>query len=134
MLSAALRLLFAPWRWAAQRALPLWQFLLAFLPPPSRLPPSPADATPLTDEQRRRRKTDYIQSLSTEAICALASHHNNGLSCRLNASTPTKNGSFNVCFFVEFYTVATRWVVRIPIEPIVHRVWEKLQSEVYTMQ
>jgi hypothetical protein len=45
-----------------------------------------------------------------------------------------KNGSFNVCFFVEFYTVATAWVVRIPIEPVVHRAWEKLQSEVYTMQ
>lgn len=45
-----------------------------------------------------------------------------------------KNGSFNVCFFSEFYTVATTWVVRAPIETAVHDAWGKLQSEVHTMQ
>lgn len=44
------------------------------------------------------------------------------------------NGSFNVCFFVEFSADEPKWVVRVPIEPAVNNPWDKLLSEVTTMQ
>lgn len=137
MLLVVFHFLFAPWRWVATRALSLWRTLPALLPH-RRGPPTmtPADATPLTDQQRLDRKAKYIQSIDREAICALASRHNNNLPCRLDKSSPMENGSFNVCFFVEFYTTPERiqWVVRVPIEPVVHRAWDKLQSEVCTIR
>ena len=137
MLPTILRFLFAPWRWAAAFAIQVWGSLPALSLQQRRpLTITPADATPLTEEQRLTRKTEYIQSINKDAVCALASRHNNGLPCRLDESTPVANGSFNVCFFVEFHTTAerTQWVVRVPIEPVVHRAWEKVQSEVCTMR
>jgi hypothetical protein len=128
---------FAPWRWAVAFVTQVWEVLPA-LPLGRRRPLTtmPADVTPLTEEQRLARKTEFIQSINKEAVCALASCHNNGLPCRLDESTPVANGRFNVCFFVEFHTTAerTQWVVRVPIEPLVHRTWEKVQSEVCTMR
>ncbi|RSL41971.1 hypothetical protein CEP54_015649 [Fusarium duplospermum] len=41
-------------------------------------------------------------------------------------------GSYNVCFFARFDD--RTWVVRIPIQPVIHNVWGKLQSEVCTMR
>ncbi|UKZ78686.1 hypothetical protein TrVFT333_006432 [Trichoderma virens FT-333] len=44
------------------------------------------------------------------------------------------SGSFNVCFFVEFDQDGSKWTVRVPIEAGQDRVWEKLESEVATIQ
>ena len=139
LVPALLHFLSAPWRWISTRTR-LWANALAFLStrclPATTLAASLADATPLTEEQRANRKAEFIQSIDREAICALASRHNHGLPCRLDASEPTANGSFNVCFFVEFHTTAerTQWVVRVPIEPVISRTWEKVQSEVCTIR
>jgi hypothetical protein len=140
MVSNAFHILFTPWKWILARFLPIWSALPTFLPRQQHLlatrSRSPADAKPLTEEQRQNMKLEYIQCIDTDAICALASRHNKNLPCRLDESTPTTHGSFNICFFVEFYTTVeqTKWVVRVPIEPVLHRVWEKVQSEVCTMQ
>lgn len=44
------------------------------------------------------------------------------------------SGSFNVCFFVEFDQDGPQWIVRVPIEPAVVNPWDKLLSEVTTIQ
>lgn len=149
MLSALWRFFPLQEKWTVPRALPFSLALSALLLPvffPAVLlarrrlqrPPTstPADATPLTDGQRRRRKTDFIESIDREAVCALASRLNGDLPCRFDEATPVANGSFNACFFVEFYTTAerTQWVVRIPIGSIVSQAWEKVQSEVCTLR
>ncbi|KAK0613147.1 kinase-like domain-containing protein [Bombardia bombarda] len=72
----------------------------------------------------------FIDSIDKDAICALASKHNGGLSCNIRCQS---NGSFNVCFVVDFSDGTTR-LVRLPLEPAVHDVWDKVCSEVYTMQ
>lgn len=86
---------------------------------------------PLTYEQQGARKEEFIDSLDQSAICNLASRYNSWKPCRVIRSS---HGSFNACFFVEFPDDGTQWVVRIPIEPAVHNVWSKLQSEVITMR
>lgn len=88
-------------------------------------------AYPWTDEQHQARKREFVDSISTDAVCSLASQYNHSKPCRVFG---TKHGSFNACFFVEFPDDGTRWVVRIPIEPAVHDVWAKLQTEIATMR
>ncbi|ROT40647.1 hypothetical protein SODALDRAFT_338349 [Sodiomyces alkalinus F11] len=91
------------------------------------------DAThqyPLTPEQRESTRQTFIDSVDQDAICALASRHNDMKPCRILDSA---SGSFNVCFFVQFLDDHTRWVVRVPVEPVIYDVWAKLQSEVATM-
>lgn len=85
-----------------------------------------------TDEQHRIRKKAFIDSIDRNAVCSLASRYNNSKPCRIFQDAT--NGSFNVCFFVEFVGEDTRWVVRLPIEPAIHNVWDKVQSEVATMR
>ncbi|KAM3549694.1 hypothetical protein MY1884_008621 [Beauveria asiatica] len=86
------------------------------------------------DQLRLPPKLDrdkYIASLKHTAVAALASRYNNGKNCRVFNRL---NGSFNVCFFVEFTECGTRWAVRVPIEPRLHKPWEKLQSEAATLK
>ncbi|KAK7429752.1 hypothetical protein QQZ08_003778 [Neonectria magnoliae] len=86
---------------------------------------------PLTQEQRDSKRQPFIYSIDQDAVRALASRHNDEEPSRILASD---SGSFNVCFFIEFPNSHTRWVVRIPIEPVIYDVWTKLQSEVVTMR
>lgn len=86
---------------------------------------------PLTHEQKAARKKQFIDGIDQDAICRLASRHNKSKPCRIFHSA---NGSFNVCYFIEFLDDGTKWVVRIPIEPAVYDIWAKLQSEVATMR
>jgi hypothetical protein len=60
-------------------------------------------------------------------VCTLASSYNDEKPCRIVNSA---RGGFNMCYYVEFLDSSTTWAVRIPIEPAVYSVWDKLQSEV----
>lgn len=96
-------------------------------------PPGLSQLNPTTPEQDDKRDEDFIKGLNIDAICLLASEHNKNLPCRILESK-TANGSFNACFFVNFYTIDQTWVVRIPILPALYEPWDKLQSEVCTMR
>ncbi|KAF5019173.1 hypothetical protein F66182_8823 [Fusarium sp. NRRL 66182] len=93
--------------------------------------PDTIDQYPLTQEQLDNKRQAFIDSIDQDAVRTLASRYNNEEPCRIFNSN---NGSFNACFFVEFLHSRTRWVVRIPIDPIIYDVWTKLQSEVMTMR
>ncbi|KAM4063675.1 phosphotransferase enzyme family protein [Hirsutella rhossiliensis] len=110
------------WVSCIARASRAWRAILRLVADP---PP------PLTSEQLKTREEEFISSIDRDAVCALASRYNHQKPCRIINSA---RGSFNVCFFVHFYTTGTKWVVRIPIEPAIYNVWEKLQSEVATMR
>jgi hypothetical protein len=47
---------------------------------------------------------------------------------------PAVCSDYYICFYVGFPDYSTKWVVKVPIEPSIHDVWGKLQSEVATMQ
>ena len=85
---------------------------------------------PTTDKQRYAARDRFIESLCPRKIEALASSYKDNMTCRVLGH---KNGSFSVCYFVEFND-ATKWVVRIPLEPSLYQPWEKLQSEVATVR
>lgn len=87
---------------------------------------------PITDEQKEERVNAFIDSIDPDAVCSLASRHHGSQPCRLFQKAA--NGSYNVCYFVEFPNDGTRWVVRIPLVPTVRNVWDKVQSEVATMR
>ncbi|KAK0100465.1 hypothetical protein ONS96_007741 [Cadophora gregata f. sp. sojae] len=76
------------------------------------------------------KRDEFIGSIDTDAIRALASSYNGGLPCSIRSQ---RQGSFNVCFILDFSDGTTR-LVRLPIEPAVHDVWDKVRSEVCTMQ
>ncbi|KAG5802077.1 hypothetical protein H9Q74_014406 [Fusarium xylarioides] len=121
------RLLVQPWVYCITRvrhflALPL---RLSFTP---ALRP-PLDLRPSSDKQHKQQKDDFIESIDKEAICRLASKQKGGLPCHVQSWS---NGSFNVCFVVAFSDGCTR-VVRVPLEPVVYDVWDKVCSEVSTM-
>lgn len=84
-----------------------------------------------TDDQYHQVKRAFIKSLDSDAVCALASRLNNGRPCKV---VKTASGSFNACFFVEFDQDGLKWTVRVPIEPALDHPWNKLLSEVATMQ
>ncbi|KAK5988029.1 hypothetical protein PT974_12165 [Cladobotryum mycophilum] len=86
---------------------------------------------PFTDEQREVMVQKFFDSIDQDAVCALASRHNGHKSCQIDV---WDKGSFNICFIVKFNTDNTKWVVRIPIGPVVHNAWDKLESEVITMR
>jgi hypothetical protein len=81
---------------------------------------------PLTYEQLGARKKEFVDSISRDAVCDLASRDRGGRSCRIFGEA---NGSFNACFFVEFPDDDTRRVVRVAIDA-----WAKVQGEVATMR
>ena len=97
----------------------------------------PSCPYPLTAEERNKRKSSFFNSIDPDAVCRLASQHRGSMPCRMfhgaAGGKERANGSFNVCYFVEFPD-STRWVVRIPIVPAIQDVWAKLQSEVATMR
>lgn len=86
---------------------------------------------PLTPQQVENSIQAFIASINKSAICALASRHNGGKCCKI---VDQRNGSFNICFFVLFDTEDVKWVVRIPIEPVVSNAWAKVVSEVTTIK
>lgn len=87
---------------------------------------------PLTVEQRLNIRKEFIDSIDEKSVCRLASRYNNSKPCQIFQDSML--GAFNICCFVEFPEDNTRWVVRIPIEPYIYNVWQKLQSEVATMR
>lgn len=86
---------------------------------------------PATEDQLNQIRKQFIESLDLDAVCALASRFNNGKSCQVVRKA---RGSFNICFFVEFEQDGPKWVVRVPIESSLDDQWNKLLSEVTTMQ
>ena len=86
---------------------------------------------PLTDEQIEEGVKAFIDSIDTNDVCKLASQHNSSKTCRIFRDAA--HGSYNVCYFVEFED-GTKWVVRIPLEPYIANVWDKIQSEVATVR
>ncbi|KAL6361100.1 hypothetical protein LRP88_04562 [Fusarium phalaenopsidis] len=85
---------------------------------------------PATKEQDTQVKNTFIESLDLDAVCALASRYNDGKPSQV---VDSKNGSFNACFFVRFGQDGPEWVVRVPIEPILDNLWDKVLSEVATI-
>ncbi|TAQ89082.1 hypothetical protein B7494_g2604 [Chlorociboria aeruginascens] len=86
---------------------------------------------PPTAEQIENRLKVFIASIDPDAVCKLASQHNSSKTCHMFRDPV--NGSYNVCYFVEFED-GTKWVVRIPLEPSISNVWDKVQSEVATIR
>ncbi|ROT36429.1 hypothetical protein SODALDRAFT_325766 [Sodiomyces alkalinus F11] len=88
-------------------------------------------AWPLTEQQIYRRSHTFFESVNEDAIRALGTqHHSKRLPCEIKARY---RGSFNGCFVLEFTDGSTR-VVRLPLQPAVHDAWDKVRSEVCTMQ
>ncbi|CAH0022762.1 unnamed protein product [Clonostachys rhizophaga] len=109
----------------------MWNALPSLSPRPD--PSHLRRLKPLTSEQYEERRNKFIRAIDENAICTLASAHNKNLPCRI-AESRTANGSFNICFFLHFHTVDKTWVVRVPLEPVLHNAWDKVQSEVCTMR
>ncbi|EWZ78415.1 hypothetical protein FOWG_17344 [Fusarium oxysporum f. sp. lycopersici MN25] len=88
-------------------------------------------AWPLTEQQIYCRTDTFFRSIDDDAIRALGTqHHTNSLPCEIKSR---HRGSFNGCFVLEFTDGSTR-IVRLPLEPAVHDAWNKIRSEVCTMQ
>ncbi|KAH6982341.1 kinase-like domain-containing protein [Ilyonectria sp. MPI-CAGE-AT-0026] len=88
-------------------------------------------AWPLTEQQIYRRSHNFFGSVDEDAIRALGTqHHVKSLQCEIKARY---RGSFNGCFVLEFTDGSTR-VVRLPLDPAVQDAWDKVRSEVCTMQ
>ncbi|KAF5018489.1 hypothetical protein F66182_9524 [Fusarium sp. NRRL 66182] len=85
---------------------------------------------PPPEEEIEEQIEAFISSITDEAVCSLASRFQGGRLCKI---TGRSRGSFNVCFFVRFDD-DVEWTVRVPLEPVVHNVWAKLQSEVATIR
>ncbi|GAB1317840.1 hypothetical protein MFIFM68171_08050 [Madurella fahalii] len=86
---------------------------------------------PPTAKQIEEGLKAFIDSIDPDAVCKLASLHNSSKACRIFRDPA--NGSYNVCYFVEFED-GTKWVVRIPLEPYISNIWDKVQSEVATIR
>ena len=125
MFSIINRFLLTPWKCCITRAVHAWKSFLTLA-----FGRATWNLKPLTEQQREERTVEFIHSIDKDAVRALASEYNGHLPCDIRY---WRQGSYNVCFVVDFPNGTTR-VVRIPIEPAVHNVWEKVQSEVYTMQ
>ncbi|RYO89569.1 hypothetical protein DL764_008558 [Monosporascus ibericus] len=93
--------------------------------------PQTVNCFPPTAEEKEHKLKAFINSIDPDAVCSLASRYNSSKPCRIFQDAA--NGSYNVCFVVEF-DANTKWIVRIPSEPSIHNVWDKVQSEVATMQ
>ncbi|KAI9755386.1 MAG: hypothetical protein M4579_004315 [Chaenotheca gracillima] len=89
----------------------------------------------------KQQCADFIASIQTDQVCALASSYNSNRPCHIFAEPQT--GSYNVCFFVEFdaqdgreeeeSAPCQRWIARFPM-PSVHDPVRKLKSEIATMK
>jgi hypothetical protein len=76
--------------------------------------PQTVDYFPPTAAQKESEFQAFIASIDPSNVCSLASRHNCFKPCRIFQETA--NGSYSVCFFVEF-DETVKWVVRIPSEP-----------------
>ena len=90
----------------------------------------------IIQDQTQKSRERFIASIDQENVRRLASSHQANDDCKIFGS---RNGGFNVCFFLEFVSVpesdqVDRWVVRIPIPSRVHWVEEKLEVEIATMK
>ncbi|POR37843.1 Uncharacterized protein TPAR_01976 [Tolypocladium paradoxum] len=153
MLSALIRLVRTRWTLAVLCLSKLWGRLLRFTSAAGIKTPQ-TDATEIntpeinepeagtlgldsrgfpaaTDDQYNQVRKTFIESLDSDAVCALASRFNDGKPCQV---VNKDSGSFNVCFFVEFDQGGPKWIVRVPIEPALDNPWDKLLSEVTTIQ
>ncbi|KAK0721847.1 hypothetical protein B0T26DRAFT_700441 [Lasiosphaeria miniovina] len=99
------------------------QCQVGFTEPMAKFPP--------TYDQIEGALKAFIDSIDPDAVCSLASLHNSSKNCRMFRDAAS--GSYNVCYFVEFDD-GTQWVVRIPLEPCISNVWDKVQSEVATIR
>ncbi|KAH8821747.1 phosphotransferase enzyme family protein [Xylogone sp. PMI_703] len=63
------------------------------------LEPNPQEIPSVTEDQRKQARKAFIESIDSDAVCALASKFRNGRSCRV---VSRESGSFNACFFVAF--------------------------------
>lgn len=97
--------------------------------------------TPCTPEaycasklERDKQRQTFIEAIRKrkKGVLKLASSHN--MQRRCTEFRECEFGSFNVCFFVEFPSDGKQWVVRFPICPVQHEPWQKLQSEIATME
>ncbi|RSL45910.1 hypothetical protein CEP53_010550 [Fusarium sp. AF-6] len=147
MLSTLIQIVFMPWTLATIYLSKLWGYLSHFTDIPrirtceintSNLNEAEVETLesntqefPATEEQEAQVKNTFIESLDLDAICALASRYNHGKPCYV---VDRKNGSFNACFFVSFGQDGPEWVVRVPIEPILDNPWDKVLSEVATIE
>ncbi|KAI8722685.1 APH domain-containing protein [Fusarium sp. LHS14.1] len=147
MLSALIHLILTPWTLASFYLPRLWGYLFRFTDVPrvntcetntsnineARVEAlgSNAQEFPTTEEQDAQVKNTFIESLDLDAICALASRYNDDKPCQV---VDRKNGSFNACFFVKFEQDGPERVVRVPIEPILENPWDKVLSEVATIE
>ncbi|KAG5757566.1 hypothetical protein H9Q72_014292 [Fusarium xylarioides] len=131
MLRIICRFILVQCRWCATRTFQAWKSLLALLSGPLIPRHDSSVLNPLTAEQLDSRADEFVGAIDLEAVRALASSYNNGSPCRVD-ETATAQGSFNICFFARFDD--RTWVVRVPIKPVIHDVWGKLQSEVCTMR
>lgn len=127
MLPVVERIPSIPWTHYLSQLCHVWKSWLTYV---FRRVPAPFNLRPLTDQQRKLKADEFINSIDTDAIRALASKYTGGLPCSIRCR---HQGSFNVCFILDFSNGTTR-LVRLPIEPAVHDVWDKVCSEVYTMQ
>ncbi|EFY93995.1 phosphotransferase [Metarhizium robertsii ARSEF 23] len=91
----------------------------------------PSDHYPATEQQIEATIQQFIDSINTDAVCDLASRHNGGKACKI---VTKDNGSFNVCFFVQFDAGEETQVVRIPIKPVIRDAWQKVLCEVTTLR
>ncbi|KAJ0126160.1 Uncharacterized protein HZ326_30739 [Fusarium oxysporum f. sp. albedinis] len=87
--------------------------------------------SPNTKSTARGRHSSIVDSIDQHAVRALASGHKNKRPCR---TLDTNHGSFKICSFTEFLKRRANWIVRIPIEPVLHDVSAKLQRDVITMR
>lgn len=103
--------------------------ITGFRQPATAITPPPT--WPLTEQQIYRSSDTFFHSIDEDAIRTLGTqHHSKGLQCEIKARY---RGSFNGCFVLEF-TDGSTLVVRLPLEPAVHDAWDKVRSEVCTMQ
>lgn len=96
------------------------------------IPPAGCAPRMTSLQERNKQRAAYNRAIRKEDVLKLASSHNHGKEC--TEFRERDNGSFNVCFFVEFPSDGQKWVVRFPICPVLHEPWQKLQCEVATIE
>jgi hypothetical protein len=91
----------------------------------------------ITKKALRERTELFIKSINLAVVCDLASSYNGNRPCSIFSDPLTD--SYNICYPVVFGSTAggtanEKWIVRIPLEPCVELVDEKLENEVAVMR
>lgn len=100
----------------------------------------PSSHFPLAEQQVEHAIAHFIASINRQAVCDLVSRYNGGAKCKILDNDNSSHGSFNVCFFVRVAGAASAGsdaaiqILRMPIRPVVVSGWEKVLSEITTMQ